>query len=101
MVFYMELQRPRGKNGRWLVDQWVPAPGSAQVVQGAGNAASMDRSTPAPPGLSSIWLLVPVAFLGLILLIPVLLGIREWRRGRRARRRYEASLPPLPGSRPF
>lgn len=100
MVFYMELQRPHGKNGKWLVDQWLPAPGAAQVVQGAGNAGA-DRSLPAPPGLSSVWLLVPVAFLGLVLLIPLLLGVREWRRGRRARRRYEASLPPLPGSRPF
>jgi hypothetical protein len=99
MVYYMELQRPRGKHGRWLVDQWMPAPGSAQVVQGASSSLAGGRSIPSPTTLSSVWLLAPVGLLGLILLIPLLLGLREWRRGRLARRRYEASLPSLPGSR--
>jgi hypothetical protein len=101
MVYYMELQRPRGKHGTWLVDQWMPAPGSAQVVQGASNSLAANRSTSPPTTLGSVWLLAPVGLLGLILLIPLLLGVREWRRGRLARRRYEASLPPLPGSRSF
>ena len=95
MVFYMELQKTaqRGQ-ASWLVDQWQPAPGSAQVVQGALNPGASDRSTP-PQRLSSVWLLVPVGVLGLILLIPIVLGVREWRRGRRARRNYESGLPTL------
>src|SRR5919201_2009025 len=100
MVFYMELTRAHRRAGpKWLVDQWLSAPGSAQVVQGANNPLALDRSTSPPQGLGSVWLLVPVGVLALILLIPLTLGVREWRRGRRARRNYEAGLPPLPGSR--
>jgi hypothetical protein len=100
MVYYMELRRARGGAHRWLVDQWVPAPGSAQVVQGSASPSAGDTSLPAPTGLSTVWLALPAALLGMILVIPLTLGVREWRRGRRARRKYEAGLPPLPGSRP-
>jgi hypothetical protein len=95
MVFYMELQKHRAKGKTsWLVDQWQPAPGSAQVVQ-SGNPLAADRSTPAAQGLGAAWLAVPAGIVALIVVIPLLLGVREWRRGRRARRRYEASLPSL------
>jgi hypothetical protein len=96
MVFYMELQKTgQGGHGSWLVDQWQPAPGSAQVVQGALNPLAADRSTPPPQRLGSVWLLGPIGVLGLIVLIPVALGLREWLRGRRARRNYESGLPTL------
>lgn len=96
MVYYMELAK-RHRHGRtvWLVDQWVPAPGSAQVVQGAANPLAADQSTSPPQGLGSVWLLAPVGVLALGLSIPLLIGIREWRRGRRARRKYEGTLPSL------
>ena len=96
MVFYMELQKQRsaGKT-RWLVDQWEPAPGSAQVVQGGLDPMAMDRSTPPAQGLGAVWLAVPAGIVGLILAIPLALGLREWRRGRRARRRYDQTLPSL------
>jgi hypothetical protein len=96
MVYYMELAKQR-RHGHtaWLVDQWVPAPGSAQVVQGGGNSLAADQSTAPPQGLGSVWLLAPVGVLALGLSIPLLIGIREWRRSRRARRRYEGS-PSLP-----
>jgi hypothetical protein len=96
MVYYMELQKQR-RHGHtsWLVDQWVPAPGSAQVVQGNVDPLAADRSTPPAQGLGAVWLAVPAGIVALILAIPLTLGIREWRRGRRARRRYESDLPSL------
>jgi hypothetical protein len=97
MVFYWEaVKSSRGGHTRWLVDQWIPAPGSAQVVQGASNPMAVNRSTSPPPGLSSLWLLAPLGILVAIVGIPVTVAAREWRRNRRARRRYEAGLPPLP-----
>lgn len=96
MVFYMELQKQRSHGrSRWLVDQWVPAPGSAQVVQGNSDPTGMDRSTPPPQGLGAVWLALPAGIIAMILAIPLTLGVREWRRSRRARRSYESSLPPL------
>lgn len=97
MVFYWEaIKSTRGGHARWLVDQWIPAPGSAQVVQGGANPIAVDRSTPPPPGLSSLWLIAPVGILVAIIGIPLTVAVREWRRNRRARRNYEATLPPLP-----
>jgi hypothetical protein len=96
MVYYMELKKSRRSGQtRWLVDSWVPAPGSAQVVQGSANPLAADESTPPPQGLGAVWLLVPVGVLGLIVGVPLLLGLREWRRNRRARSRYERTLPSL------
>lgn len=96
MVFYMELEKQRVHGqASWLVDQWIPAPGSAQVVQGATDPLAADRSTPPAQGLGAVWLAVPAGIVGLILAIPLFLGLREWRRGRRARRSYDTTLPPL------
>jgi len=96
MVYYMELQKNRSHgHTRWLVDQWLPAPGSAQVVQGNTDPTGMDRSTPPPQGLGAIWLALPAGIIALILAIPLTLGVREWRRSRRARRDYESTLPSL------
>ena len=96
MVFFMELQKQRSHgHSRWLVDQWVPAPGSAQVVQGSLDPTAADRSTPPPQGLGAVWLALPAGIVAMILAIPLTLGVREWRRSRRARRSYESTLPPL------
>jgi hypothetical protein len=97
MVYYLEaVKSSPGGQTRWLVDQWIPAPGSAQVVQGGSNPIAANRSTPPPPGLSSLWLLAPLGILAGIVAIPLTVVGREWRRNRRARRKYEAGLPPLP-----
>jgi hypothetical protein len=97
MVYYWEaVKSTRGGHTRWLVDQWVPAPGSAQVVQGASNPLAADRSTPPPQGLSSLWLIAPLGILVAIIGVPLTVAGREWHRDRRARRKYEAGLPPLP-----
>ena len=97
MVYFWEATRSTRKGrSKWLVDQWIPAPGSAQVVQGASNPVAANRSTPPPPGLSSAWLFAPLGILIAVIAIPLTVAAREWRRNRRARRNYEAGLPPLP-----
>jgi hypothetical protein len=96
LVYYMELQKHRSHGHiRWLVDQWMTAPGAADVVQGSANPTAIDRSTPPPQGLGAVWLALPAGIIALILAIPLTLGVREWRRNRRARRDYESTLPPL------
>jgi hypothetical protein len=96
MVYYMELKKGhRGGHTQWLVDQWIPAPGSAQVVAGAVDPLAGDRSTPPAQGLGSAWLLAPLGVLALAFSVPIFLGVREWRRNRRARRTYESTLPTL------
>jgi hypothetical protein len=96
MVFYIELKRARGgRHSKWLVDQWLPSAGSSYIVHGKRDPNVLNRSTAPPQGLSTIWLVVPAGLLATILLIPVALGLREWRRNRRARRKYEANLPQL------
>ena len=76
------------RDGRWLVDSFMPgatfAPeGKAPVVQAAGdfgatpggqtyNRASTER-TAAPPLVSSVFIVIPFAVMGLLLL-----GIAGW-----------------------
>jgi hypothetical protein len=44
------------------------------------------------------WFLVPLAILGLIVLVPVGLGVRDWVQARAAERHFgqQRELPPLP-----
>jgi hypothetical protein len=96
MVFYIELTRAhREGHSKWLVDQWLPSPGSEYIVNGKTDPFMIDRTVADPAGLSAAWLAVPLGLLVAILSIPVALGVREFRRNRRARRNYEATLPQL------
>lgn len=93
-VFDMELTAyGKGKNRRWLVDSWTPASyvGIPSAPLGARPAAAADL-VPEEGQLSATWLLLPGAILGLLVLIPILLGLRGWWRGRRAVKRYLSSL---------
>jgi hypothetical protein len=88
-VFRVELARS-GPNARWLVDDWQPA-GVSPSLAGGG---SVPRDTTAT--LAATWLLVPAGIFALLLLVPVSIAVREWRRRRRADRTYPPSpLPPL------
>ena len=92
-VFRVDLER-RGPHGRWLVDDWQPA-GVSPSLAGGG---SVPRDTFSP--LAATWLLVPAAIFAFLLLIPIAVGVREWRRRRRADQAYPPGpLPPLRGSR--
>lgn len=85
-TFMIELKR---YGNRWLVESWVPI-----GVSGPGNVISLNKavaSTPEPKArLSAAWLLVPLGIFGLGLSVPIVLGVRGWRAGRRAVRAYEA-----------
>jgi hypothetical protein len=87
-TFRIELKR---YGSRWLVEAWVP-----QGISSTNNVVSLhdeltNRPDPKAP-LGAAWLLVPLGVLGTALLVPIGLGIRSWRVGRRAMRDYEAGL---------
>jgi hypothetical protein len=87
-----------GKRANWRVSYWAPAPGQAQVVQSNTPQSKLslaDKNGGSGGQLSSVWLAAPAVVFLLILLVPITIGVREWRRNRRARRDYEASLPDL------
>jgi hypothetical protein len=81
MVFYLDEVRAKSSHGsRWLIDDWQPAPGAAQV-QVLGSKSGSPAATPPPQhALDGVFLL--------ILLVPVTIALREWRRNRRAVREY-------------
>ena len=88
-VFRVQLERT-GPHARWLVADWQPAGVSPSLAGGA----SVPRDTTG--SLAATWLLVPAAIFALLLLVPVSIAVREWRRRRRADRAYPPSpLPPL------
>jgi hypothetical protein len=54
------------------------------------------RSSGGKAPLGAAWLLVPISGLSLIVLVPLMLGIRGFLRNRRAERPYATkTLPPL------
>jgi hypothetical protein len=102
--FTVELLK---RKGRWLVSSFTPRKlGGVDAVQqsaeranaarenGSAKAASSSAGDSSKATLSAVWLAVPGALLGLLLLIPVALGVRGWLRGRRAMRDYPP--PPSP-----
>jgi hypothetical protein len=91
MVFYLDVVQLHRK---WLVSDWQPAPGAAQVLQQAQQRQGPPIAEP-DNGLSSRWLLAPLFVFVLILGVPLTVGVRDWRRSRRAQRAYESTLPSL------
>ena len=70
-VFMIGLHKVgAGKNHRWLVDNWQPAP---TTVGGKSKE-------------SPFWLLLPIGLLSLVIVIPAIVGATGWYRGRRALR---------------
>jgi hypothetical protein len=91
MVFSAELLAVgQGKRRHWLVDSWTPAAGTPSPP---GQAAG--PTTPrVSAGLGAGWLLVPLGILAMIVLVPLGLGLRGWRRNSRAMRSYTSSSRP-------
>lgn len=91
-AFDMGLERAGApEQHRWLVDYWVGAgigvsnPTPAQ----AAAAAAVQR----PSGGSAAWLLVPIGLIGgMLLSLPIILGVRGWYRSSRAERSYRSAL---------
>jgi hypothetical protein len=75
----------------WLVDYWTPAGQQGPAPNRAAAAGSFGPPVKTKPGLPAVWLVFPIGLVvGLILLVPIVLGIRGWRRRVRADRAYNA-----------
>jgi hypothetical protein len=88
----------KGDRRRWLVDYYLPQE-TLSAPSDTKKAAGPEPKAPGiGPHLTQTWLLVPLAFLGLIVLVPVGIGVRDWRQGRAAEKEYGGGrgLPPLP-----
>jgi hypothetical protein len=88
----------RGANRRWLVAYYLPRQTLGTAVAQSPKAASGQEDPGLGPHLGKVWFFVPLALLGLIVFVPVGLGVRDWLQGRAAERRYgeRRELPPLP-----
>lgn len=92
-VFDLQLQAfGTGKNRRWLVDSWTPASyvGIPSGPLGSSRAARAPRFEKGRIG--TMWVFAPV---GVFVLLGLLLTFhfgREWWSGKRAERRYKATL---------
>lgn len=91
-TFTIELVR-RGRGAPWRVASWAPlgisgATNDVEIAaqQQESEAAARRRDAP----LGTWWLALPVALLGLAVIVPVGLGVRSWLAGRRAERDYRA-----------
>jgi hypothetical protein len=92
--FLIELRAfGSAKRRYWLVDSWTPTPTGPTIAAPAGGGSSFPVSEKSP--LGAAWLFIPIGIVGLALLIPIGVGVREWRRGRSASRAY-AERSPLP-----
>jgi len=93
-VFMIGLHKVgSAKHHRCLVDNWQPAPtsgatGSASTVllTQAGPSLAKDVLVGAKSKESPIWLLLPLGLLSLVIVIPTVVGLTNWYRGRRALR---------------
>src|SRR5438270_5766060 len=74
-AFRIDLER-KGPHSRWLVDDWQPAGVPPQLSDSGGGPQGSDTS------LGATWLLLPAAIFALLLLVPAVIGVRGWRRGR-------------------
>ncbi len=85
--FMIELRRSGGPvHHRWLVASWAP-----HGVSEASMLGTPKDQGPIPPAtsLSSRWLLLPLLGLfGVLLVLPIFLGVRERVHGARAERRH-------------
>lgn len=88
-VFLLDLKEVRsGKEKRWLVSGFTPTPSQASDTEGTETLATSRPATSHGAVLGAGWLLIPLALLGLAVLIPVGLGISYWLKVRRAERDF-------------
>jgi hypothetical protein len=95
----MELKAVgKGAKRRWLIAYYAPRQTLGTAVAQGPETGSKPKEPGLGPHLGKMWFFVPFAILGLIVLVPVGLGIRSLLEARAAERRYGESrqLPPLP-----
>lgn len=99
MPFNMDMTaRGTGLERRWLVSSWTPSGGpAAATVDGGGGGGVLGGTNLAPQNTEGLdspigagWIIAPIALLGAVLLVPIVVGVRSWRENRRAMRDYEA-----------
>jgi hypothetical protein len=92
MVFYLELHNVGAPGHRhWLVDYWAPAGQQGPAPSRSAAAKALPAADPPKPGLGAEWLLFPIGLIfGIVLLVPIILAVRGWRRRVRADRAYSA-----------
>jgi hypothetical protein len=92
MDFGIELEAAgKGPRRHWLVSSWEPRGQLGGEPQNAPRGA-VRQEPPRHGSLSAAWLLIPAGILSAIVLIPVSLGVRGWRRHRRVARDYTRKL---------
>jgi hypothetical protein len=88
-VFLLDLKAVKAGNGkRWLVSAFTPTPQQPKGVSGSPLSRGPERLASDSQVLGAAWLLVPLALLGLAILIPLVLGISYWFRVKRAERDF-------------
>jgi hypothetical protein len=93
-TFAIELKRQgAGPLRAWRVLSFLPYGGGNVDLSQAKQALLGPPPPPIKSPLGAGWLLVPAGVLAALLLIPVALALREWRRGVRARRAYAPREP--------
>lgn len=89
-TFTLELTAfGRGSRRHWLVSSWAPAPVLTPPPDSEPSSLVAAVPVRASP-LDSYWLIVPLGLLVLVLLVPVGIGMREWRRCAVTARRHRA-----------
>jgi hypothetical protein len=96
-VAFTAVFKQQGK--RWLIDSFIPAASFAPENQRPSILAQTDFLPGAAAArgsahLDNKWLLMPVAFLALVVLVPVAIVLVNWRRNRLARREYHRPISP-------
>jgi hypothetical protein len=95
-----DVELVKAKNGRWLVDYWMPKsfhgpPSLAAHVQKAKLAQKQPKraraALTAAPRLiprAGIWWAFPIALLSLFIIVPLTVGLVVWYQNRKATRDY-------------
>jgi hypothetical protein len=101
----VEVDLVQGSNGRWLVDYWLPVKfrggGEEPAPPAAGRTKRTERpereAAPREPPLGRVrsranplWWALPTAIIALVVTIPGVILLVQWRRNRRAEASYLA-----------
>ena len=91
IAFAVELKR---RDGRWLIDSMVPEQAFGASGPSSSPTLSVGKGREPKARLGPLYILVPVALLGLVVLVPLLIALTHFWRTRRIERRYRREPPP-------
>ena len=87
IAFAVEFKQMR--DGRWLVDSMVPEHVFGPSAPTAGGPkATVPKGVGEHARLSPLWFIIPGSLLGLVIVVPLLVALKTWRRSRAIERRY-------------